>query len=238
MPFATLSSQPPPTSGHTPMPHNLSDMLFLPPIPPDVADRQRRYYPVAANAHPTDIFAVRRNLCTVSGFRFINKTNHKQMLMFIDGACINNGRPDARGGCGVRLTSLDCGPGINHALEANGATPQTSNRAELRAAILALGLRYWPGEGFNNVILACDSEYVVLNLCEHLNKWIRNGWTTARGTPVQHRDLWEALLAKLRELEGCGLLVQFWLIPRQWNEADSLAKEAAVSTAQPPAFQT
>lgn len=216
-----------------------TDIFRSPPIASDIADSQRRYQPVPANAHPTDIFAVRRNICTVPGFRFINKTNYKQMLMFIDGACSNNGQLGARAGCGIRLTSLDISRnGIAHALEYDGITPHTSNRAELRAAVVALGLRYWPGEGFNNVILACDSEYVVLGACERLNKWIRNGWTTARGTPVQHRDLWEALLAQLREMEGYGLLVQFWLIPRQWNEADSVAKEAAVSITHPPACKT
>lgn len=45
---------------------------------------------------------------------------------------------------------------------------------------------------------------------------------------MKNRDLWEALFDKLRELEAIGCLVQFWAIPRAWNEADKYAKEAAV----------
>lgn len=33
---------------------------------------------------------------------------------------------------------------------------------------------------------------------------------------------------KLREMEKNGMLVQFWKIPREWNEADQYAKAGAV----------
>lgn len=54
---------------------------------------------------------------------------------------------------------------------------QTSNRAELRAVIAALQYRVWyhrkygtkPGEGREKVIIATDSQYVVLGITE----WIR-----------------------------------------------------------------
>jgi len=150
------------------------------------------------------------------------------MLMFIDGACSNNGSIDALGGCGVVYSSTDWAQPITHPLENDGIT-HTNNRAELRAALLALGLRFWNGEGFDNVVLACDSQYVVCGASEYLNRWINNGWVTSKGTPVKNRDLWEGLLEKMRELEKHGLQVQFWLIPREWNEADKYAKDSARS---------
>jgi ribonuclease HI len=149
------------------------------------------------------------------------------MLMFIDGACSNNGQVGARGGCGVVFTSIHEAKPITFPLE-NDGTPHTSNRAELRAALVALGLRVWNGEGFNNVILACDSEYVVLGASQRLDRWVRTGWVTRNGTPVKNRDLWEALLEEMRKQESYGVHVQFWLIPREWNEADQYAKKATV----------
>ncbi|KAJ3504719.1 hypothetical protein NMY22_g17833 [Coprinellus aureogranulatus] len=115
---------------------------------------------------------------------------------------------------------------IRDALPLDGIT-HTSNRAELRAVIVALSLRVWPGEGFDNIILATDSEYLVLGISERIHKWMQNGWKTSSGGPVKNRDLWEAILEKLRDLESQGCHIQFWLIPRAWNEADKYAKEAA-----------
>lgn len=152
------------------------------------------------------------------------------MLLFIDGACSNNGAASPRGGCGVVYSSIHEASGIALPLEKDGKV-QTSNRAELRAALLAIGLRLWSGEGFDTVVLACDSEYVVRGVTEWLPKWERNGWKTARGEEVKNRDLWEALRTELRRVERDGLLVQFWRIPREYNEADAYAKDATVGGA-------
>ena len=89
---------------------------------------------------------------------------------------------------------------------------------------MALGLRRWQGEGFDKVILACDSECVVKGVSEWVRDWERNGWKTARRMEVEDRDLWELLLAALRQHDDWGVLVQFWLIPREENEADPYAK--------------
>src|SRR5258708_36162609 len=106
------------------------------------------------------------------------------MLMFVDGACIDNGKPNARAGWAVCV-----GPNIvvkgrlePGAIASNGG--QTNNRAELRSAIVALGLRFWKGEGFKSVVIASDSEYVVKGFCERLAAWKLRGWKTARGTDV------------------------------------------------------
>jgi ribonuclease HI len=85
----------------------------------------------------------------------------------------------------------------------------THNRAELRAAVLALGMRLWCGEGFTSVVLACDSEYIVKGACEWSNKWVKNGRKTSGGIAVKNRDLWEELLRAMRKLEHLDVLVQF-----------------------------
>ena len=141
------------------------------------------------------------------------------MLMFCDGACSGYG---PHGGCGVVFKP----GGLEFSLPENGMR-HTSNRAELSAVIQGLQYRDWVQAGFENIVIACDSEYIVLGITERLDKWIDKCWTTAGGTPVANRDLWKNLIEVLRNLESRSCQVQFWQIPREWNEADRYAKAAS-----------
>ena len=197
------------------------------PITPDVADANRIFLSPDPAAKPSDLYKIQLNRCSVAGYRFVRSTNPDEMLMFVDGSSLNNGLPNARAGYGVVFTPLEWFSPISGRLEQDG-NPQTSNRAELRAVLASLTLRAWDGEGFSRVVLACDSEYVVKGISEWILKWRKNGWTTTAGSPVANQDLWKKLEGKLREMEKRGLLVQFWKIPREWNEADEYAKAGAV----------
>ena len=195
-------------------------MIFgLTPIPHDHADGLRRFHPSSPTVKPKDLYHDPLNSCTLPGLRLVRNNNAHEILIFIDGACSNNGTPQARAGHGIKLSARNhiCGR-----LEDHG--PETSNRAELRAAIVALGLRVWNGEGFDQVVLACDSEYVVKGISEWVPKWKRNRWRTVQRTPAENRDLWVMLLTELRKQDDQGVMVQFWLIPREDNEADPYAK--------------
>lgn len=200
----------------------MNSFFHLPRIAHQQAANLRRYVPPFPGATPSELFHYAINSCTVPAYRFIRKTNQHEMLIYIDGSCLGNGTPNARAGYGVKWNK---DYHLSRRLEGTG--PETSNRAELRAAIVALGLRIWNGEGFDKVVLACDSEYVVLGICERVQRWKQRGWITSAGTPVANKDLWELLLAKLETLDDHGVMVQFWQIPRELNEADSLAKEGA-----------
>ena len=157
----------------------------------------------------------------------MRSSNNAEMLMFVDGSALNNGSPDARAGYGVVFAPLEWFSPISRRLEQDG-NPQTSNRAELRAVLASLTLRFWAGEGFSRIVLACDSEYVVKGISDWILKWRKNGWKTTTGSPVANQDLWKKLEDKLREMEKQGMLVKFWKIPREWNEADKYAKAGAV----------
>jgi len=152
--------------------------------------------------------------------------------MFCNGACISNEQGgnsgvEPRGGCGVVFSGREIMPnGLDSPLENNGI-PHSSNRAALHAVILGLNLQFWPGGGFESMVIACDSEYVVLGVTEWLQKWIKRGWKNSAGRPVANADLWNKLLERLRELENDGCHVQFWQIPREWNEAYGCANKAA-----------
>ena len=70
----------------------------------------------------------------------------RSVLIYTDGAAPNNGRDGVRAGCGIVL--YPDGGSVSFALERVPGYPVTSNRAELRAAGVALELRAWDGEGF------------------------------------------------------------------------------------------
>ncbi|KAF8801233.1 ribonuclease H-like protein [Phlegmacium glaucopus] len=197
------------------------------PIAPDAADTNRIFIPPNPTSRPSDLYSAKLNLCNIPGYRFVRSTDPSEMLMFVDGSALGNGLPTARAGYGVVFAPLQWFSPISDRLEQDG-NPQTSNRAELRAVLASLTLRFWAGEGFPRIVLACDSEYVVKGISVWIFKWRRNGWKTVAGNPVANQDLWKKLEAKLREMEGKGMLVQFWKIPREWNEADEYAKAGAV----------
>lgn len=181
---------------------------------------------------PFDIFKPTVNSCTLPGVRWVytDLLANYSVLVFTDGSSPGNGQPGARGGCGVVYDFCDQS-GVSFPLEkAPDGSPPTSNRAELRAAIAALTIRYWPGEGFSRLVVGTDSEYVVKGVTEWTKKWKENGWRTASGGLVKNRDLWEILLKKVEGFESKGFIVQFFHLRREWNTlADACAKRGAVS---------
>ncbi|KAH8434437.1 putative ribonuclease H1 [Aspergillus melleus] len=175
--------------------------------------------------------------------RFINTANPTQFLIYTDGACLDNGGPNSRAGWSfVFKPCTENRPGyVRQPLENKGpsgeAHGQTSNRAELRAVIAALGFWAWPGEGCNSLVIATDSEYVVEGVTSWVRGWVRRGWMTRMGAAVKNRDLWERLLGEIERWPEHGLDIAFWRIPREWNtDADYHARHAA-SQDRADAFQ-
>lgn len=168
--------------------------------------------------------------------RFIHNSNRRCLLIYTDGAYLNNGQSNPAAGWGFvfRLPEPDFPQigRISGRLEDRGPSgesyPQTNNRAELRAVIAALQFRAWFGEGFTKLVIATDSEYVTKGATEWVRNWGKNGWMTSNGKPVQNRDLWEKLLSVVIVYEDNGMEICFWHIVRALNrEADSAAKEGA-----------
>ncbi|TQV90937.1 ribonuclease H1 [Cordyceps javanica] len=184
-------------------------------------------------------------------FRFMNvlrctyPNDDSKLLIMTDGACLNNGQANPKAGFAFfqGLTMEGQPLVVSNRLEKQGPwgddALQSSNRAELRAVIAALRLRYWPGEGFKTVVVATDSEYVVEGSTRWAKAWARNGWRTRgtnghNGAVVKNKDLWEALLGEFERAKENGLSIQFWKIPREWNMlADEGAKKAAAKEEAP-----
>lgn len=192
-----------------------------------------RFQPPVPVCTPAEIFpatAFGRNYT----LRFGALDSRREILIYTDGACPDNGQPGARAGwavvCGDKPESgrlEDKGPFGDNSVP-------TSNRAELRASIAALRLSDWRGEGFNSIVIATDSSYVVDGITGWVKGWIRNGWTTRTGGEVKNRDLWELLLGEVERWHDLGLRITFWRIPREQNiMADEAAKDAATWPAEP-----
>lgn len=98
----------------------------------------------------------------------------KTMLLITDGACLDIGSTDRepRGGWAFIFTDGPAGV-VKGTLEQNGPDkepyPATCHRAELRAVLAAMEFRKWWGEGWERVVVAADSEYVVSGA----TKWLR-----------------------------------------------------------------
>ncbi|PVH75541.1 ribonuclease H-like protein [Cadophora sp. DSE1049] len=168
--------------------------------------------------------------------RFAHQSSPGDLLIYTDGACLNNGQPDPAAGWGFVFRAPEADrPEVGRVsgrLEDHGPSdephPQTSNRAELRAVIAAIQFRAWFGEGWTRLVIATDSEYVTRGATEWVRAWGRNGWVTSNRTAVKNRDLWEELLGEVIGYRERGMDVCFWRIPRAWNEeADRVAKAGA-----------
>ncbi|KAH7140349.1 ribonuclease H-like domain-containing protein, partial [Dactylonectria estremocensis] len=71
-----------------------------------------------------------------------------------------------------------------------------------------------------------DSAYIVNGMTGLVDKWLKNGWLTAKKRPVKNRNLWEDMLLMLTSLHTFGVHVDFWHVPREENrDADLLARQ-------------
>lgn len=204
--------------------------VFLPPV--RFTPNSRRY-PAERTQDPLTIF--KPMICrdpTEARWVQIDTTlygTEHAVLVFIDGAAPSNGQAIVRAGCGISYNPDGEDRGYSFPLERVGNNPLTSNRAELRATHAALTLRHWECDGFGKIVIATDSQYMVSGVNEWVIRWRLRGWKTATGTPVANKDLWEMLLDAIEMKESSGVVVQFYLIERKYNCADSLAKLGAVS---------
>jgi ribonuclease HI len=77
------------------------------------------------------------------------------------------------------------------------------------------------------VVIKCDSAYVVRGATDWMRKWRRTGFCGSRGQRLVNGDLFEELDELVFELNGRGVTVLFWQMPRALNgEADQLANLA------------
>jgi ribonuclease HI len=106
--------------------------------------------------------------------------------IYTDGACLNNGAPDATGGMGVYCPELDIEKSIPWTLDSKA----TNQRCEMMAVALALAETINIDE---HISILSDSNYVVKGMNEWISNWKTTDWTNSKGKPVKNRFLWELL---------------------------------------------
>lgn len=116
----------------------------------------------------------------------------KIIYIYTDGACSGNPGP---GGWAAVLVLPE-----GAVLELGGAEkPTTNNRMEMAGALAALAaVRDRP----EPVKLYTDSGLLINGIKAWIHAWKKKGWTTAAGSPVVNRDLWERLDAVASAMRG------------------------------------
>ena len=139
-----------------------------------------------------------------------------EVVIYTDGACLGNPGP---GGWAAILSSG------RHTKEIVGSEPHSTNqRMELTAALRALQALKRPCR----VRLHSDSAYLINAFRQGwLDKWRKNGWRTANGSPVENQDLWKALLDVAEKHSGTWIKVSGHADSELNNRCDSLARQAA-----------
>ncbi|XP_075221758.1 uncharacterized protein LOC142324724 [Lycorma delicatula] len=99
------------------------------------------------------------------------------VVVYTDGACSNNGRPDAKAGIGVWFN-------FNHPLNVSAPVRgrATNNNAEIQAATAAI--LQASTAGIRHLHIYTDSHFLINCITNWIYKWKKNNWTNATGRPV------------------------------------------------------
>ncbi len=145
----------------------------------------------------------------------------------MDGACSNNGRKGAVAGYGCYFPLNDYR--ISRPLLPR-TQPQTNQRAELMAAIVAL--EEFPDRHDRSVILTVrtDSTYCINCARDWVHGWKKNGWKTSKGGNVENSDL----IMRLHHLceERRGRLVWEHIRGHRGDVGNEIADQLAVAGAR------
>ncbi|MFM8417891.1 MAG: ribonuclease H [Actinomycetota bacterium] len=139
-------------------------------------------------------------------------------VVYTDGACSGNPGP---GGWAWAVAPQGDPQG-------SGGEPSTTNqRMELLAVLNALRVL---GAQAGPIEVVSDSQYVVKCFNEAWwEGWLRRGWKNSQRQPVANRDLWEPLIALVRER---GEVTFRWVRGHNGDSMNELVDALAVSAIQ------
>ena len=121
---------------------------------------------------------------------------NNKIEIYTDGSSLGNPGP---GGWGVVITEKE-----KIIKELGGyKIDTTNNRMELSAVISAMKYVMENKKG-SPIIIHADSTYVLSGVTTWIHNWEKNGWKTANKKEVLNKDLWQELIALVREF-GDGL---------------------------------
>lgn len=142
--------------------------------------------------------------------------------MYTDGAC--SGNPGA-GGYGTILRYKDSAGNYHEKELTAGYKLTTNNRMELLAVIVGLEALKKPCR----VKITSDSKYFIDAFEQKwIDSWQKNNWRTASKKPVKNVDLWQRLLAVMRQHE----VELIWVKGHNGHEFNERCDKLAVNSSQ------
>ena len=105
--------------------------------------------------------------------------NISMTTVYVDGSCINNGKPNAVAGWAVFYGDDD-----PRNMSASLDGDQTNNRAEITACVKAI--EHFVGD---HIHICTDSKYTIQCVTTWIKTWKKNSWKTANKKPVKNADL-------------------------------------------------
>lgn len=144
---------------------------------------------------------------------------YERVIVAIDGASRNNGKPDCVSGSGAFISYYTAaGSRMSH-MHTAAETASTSQRGELIALSMSLRqlcIKYRECHLMDttDVLIVTDSEYVFNTMTKRwYDSWAHNNWLTAAGEPVKNADLWHTIIKRYEELvDVCGIEPSFYHI--------------------------
>jgi len=119
------------------------------------------------------------------------KPSSDALVVFTDGACSNNGKPNAKAGYSVVWPDY---PDYSHAERLPASEMQTNNRAEYTGFLQALKTATVIDPTLSKKLyIYTDSMLLVNSITKWMKKWKLNGWKTATHEPVKNKDLLEEI---------------------------------------------
>lgn len=119
------------------------------------------------------------------------------ILIAIDGACKNNGKPDCVSASAMLLHDTDTSKRI---VKFGSEQQSTNQRGEILALILAL--HEIVERDLKDTIIVSDSEFIVNTINKEWYKnWPNKGWVNASGDPIKNQDLWEQVISYMQQIE-------------------------------------
>ncbi|XP_054738621.1 ribonuclease H1 isoform X1 [Anastrepha obliqua] len=161
------------------------------------------------------------------GFKTINNLpfeidSEDYVIVYTDGSCINNGRPDACAGLGVYF-------GENHSLnESRPVTGRvTNNVGEIQAAIHAI--KTAKAFGIEKLCVSTDSQFLINSITIWIKVWKQNDWCLKNGKPLKNtidfKELYELLAGESIQVKWNYVKGHHCIIGNQM--ADKLAREGS-----------
>ena len=126
----------------------------------------------------------------------------KDIIIFTDGACSNNGKCTAKAGIGIHFPNSEYAD-VGESYSENSGTDVsvTNQRAELYAIQKAINLVI-SDRSINNITIYTDSLYSIKSLTEWIKNWSKNNWKGTNGKTVKNLDLIKPIYEVLENNKG------------------------------------